>query len=104
MFDDLAFIEAGGSRKVPALKLYALSSCDHCKDGMKLLEDLDIRYRYIYVDLLPPESRIRIKKDISNRFQRNLIFPLLEMPGEEFLFGYEEGIWRGKIAAFSGRE
>lgn len=98
MFDDLAFIDAGTGGRAGALKLYALSACEHCRDGMKLLESRGFGYKYIYVDQLAPAERIRIKKDISQRFQRNLLFPLLELPGEEFLFGYDEAIWRHRLA------
>ncbi len=99
MWDDLTYEESpGGARTIP-LTVYALTSCAHCRDGMALLDSLGYGYRYIFVDRLPPEARIRIKKDIGATFHRNLLFPFLQLPGDEFLFGYEEAVWRGRLAA-----
>jgi hypothetical protein len=64
---------------------------------MQLLESLNLDYKYIYVDTLPPEIRIRIKKEIAAVFHRNLLFPMLELPENEFLFGYDEGIWKKRL-------
>ena len=97
MFDDLAFHTSREGEGLPALKLYALTSCDHCKEGMKFLDSLGMRYAYIYVDDLRPEDRIRIKKDVTRKYQRNLLFPLLELPGDVFLFGFEEDVWRRSL-------
>jgi len=99
MFDDLPF-QDGGKGKIPAeLKLYALSDCDHCRQGMTLLDDLGIPYRYLHVDLLPPETRIRMKKQLTYRYQTSLAFPMLELPGEDFIFGFEESAWKARLAA-----
>jgi glutaredoxin len=100
MFDDLAFIDTKEGHKSTPVKVYALSSCDHCKAGMNLIKSLALRYKYIYVDTLPPEFRIRIKKEIAAAFHRNLLFPMLELPENEFLFGYDEGIWRKRLEEF----
>ncbi len=104
MFDDLAYTESPGGAKPFPVKIYALTSCEHCRDGMALLDSLGLAYRYLYVDKLPPEDRIRIKKDIAGRFQRNLLFPFMELPGEEFLFGYDEGIWRNRLLLLAAAE
>ena len=97
MFEDLPFKAPRSGLASAELKVYALSDCEHCRQGMAFLEARGFPYRYIYVDLLPPESRIRIKKEITSRFQRNLAFPLLELPGDDFLFGFDESEWRLKL-------
>ena len=101
MFDDLAFLNAEEGHGVTLLKVFALSSCDHCKEAMNLISSLRLGYKYIYVDTLPPDQRIRIKKEIAAAFHRNLLFPMLELPMNEFLFGYDEGIWRKRLAEFA---
>ncbi|MBP7494233.1 MAG: glutaredoxin family protein [Spirochaetales bacterium] len=86
----------------PRAYLYALSDCNHCKDGMALLDSLRIPYRYVYVDTLPPEIRIQLKKEIAQRFYRNLYFPILEIPGKETLFGFEEKTWKQALKYLAG--
>ncbi len=99
MFDDLPFKGPGEGNKPAGLKLYALSDCGHCRQAMAFLDGLGIPYRYLHVDLLPPELRIMIKKQLSYRYQSNLVFPMLELPGEDFVFGFEESAWKPKLAA-----
>lgn len=86
----------------PQAYLYALSDCNHCKDGMAYLDSLHIPYRYVYVDTLPPEIRIQLKKEIAQRFYRNLYFPILEIPGKETLFGFEEKTWKQALKDLAG--
>ena len=38
------------------IRLYALSTCGHCKRVRELLKELGVSYRYIYADLLPDDE------------------------------------------------
>jgi len=38
------------------IRLYALSTCGHCKRVRELLKELGVAYRYIYADLLPDDE------------------------------------------------
>ncbi|MFQ3620545.1 MAG: glutaredoxin domain-containing protein [Spirochaetales bacterium] len=82
----------------PKVFLYALSDCEHCKAAKAFLNTHRIPYAYVYVDQLPPEIRIAFKKEITQKYYRNLLYPLLELPEGEFLFGFEEPIWREKLS------
>ncbi|MCX7787869.1 MAG: glutaredoxin family protein [Spirochaetes bacterium] len=92
------FKRSGSVKGDPRVYLYALSDCEHCKAGMAFLDSHGIPYRYVYVDELPPEVRIAFKKEVGKTFFRNLLFPMLELPNGELLFGFEEPIWKEKLA------
>jgi len=99
MFDDLPFNDPEKGSKPAELKLYTLSDCDHCRQAMAFLDGHGIPYRYLHVDRLRPELRIMIKKQLTYRYQSNLVFPMLELPGEDFIFGFEEGGWKRRLSS-----
>ncbi|GAB7078506.1 glutaredoxin family protein [Megalodesulfovibrio paquesii] len=41
----------------PKVMLYALSTCIHCKNAKKFLEDNGVEYDFIYVDKLEGDER-----------------------------------------------
>jgi len=101
MIDRAYFNRAGSEEGPPRVYLYALSDCEHCKSGMAFLDAHRIPYRCVYVDQLPSEVRIAFKKEVGQKFYRNLLFPMLELPEGELLFGFEEPIWREKLGLLS---
>ena len=98
MFDDLSYTEVAGDSADSGATIFALSSCEHCREAMAAFATRGLGYRYIYVDEQAPENRIRIKKELGNAYQRHLVFPILELPGgEEHIFGWDEGVWMGRL-------
>lgn len=72
--------------------LYALSTCGWCKKTRMLLEDLNVEYSYIYVDLLEGEEREEIIEQMKE-WNSQLSFPTLVINDEETIIGFdEEGI------------
>ncbi|OPY23557.1 MAG: Glutaredoxin [Methanobacterium sp. PtaU1.Bin242] len=72
--------------------LYALSTCGWCKKTRMLLEDLNVEYSYIYVDLLEGEEREEIVEQMKE-WNSQLSFPTLVINDEETIIGFdEEGI------------
>lgn len=45
--------------------LYTISTCSHCKSTKKLLNDLDVSYESVEVDLLKGEERQKVIEDIK---------------------------------------
>jgi glutaredoxin-like protein NrdH len=72
--------------------LYALSTCGWCKKTRSLLEDLDVEYDYIYVDLLEGDERSEIVEQVK-KWNSQLSFPTLVIDKEKTIVGFdEEGI------------
>ena len=44
------------------LIFYSLSTCGHCEVTKKMLDDLDLEYHPIVVDLLPPDEKDTLRK------------------------------------------
>ena len=50
---------------MPKVFLYALSTCIHCKNTKKFLEENNVAFEYIYVDTLQGEERKAVISDIK---------------------------------------
>lgn len=71
-----------------SIKIYTLSTCSHCKATKKLLNDLNIEYEFIDVDLLEGEERKAILEDVR-KLNPQCSFPTI-LIGGEVIVGYRE--------------
>lgn len=70
------------------VKLYALSTCGHCRNTKKLLDQLGIAYDKVDVDLTQGEERERLIEEVK-QYNPNLSFPTLII-GQKVFVGYRE--------------
>lgn len=72
--------------------LFALSTCQWCRKTRLLLEELEVDFSYIYVDLLEGEERSEIIEEVK-KYNPQLSFPTLIIDEEKTIVGFnEEGI------------
>ncbi|NYB27043.1 MAG: glutaredoxin family protein [Methanobacteriaceae archaeon] len=72
--------------------LFALSTCQWCRKTRLLLEELEVDFSYIYVDLLEGEERSEIIEEVK-KYNPQLSFPTLVLDDGEVIVGFnEEGI------------
>jgi len=70
------------------VKLYALSTCSHCKCTKQLLDDCGVKYDCTEVDKLPKEEMKAIMEEIRKINQR-CSFPTIVI-GDVVIVGYKE--------------
>jgi glutaredoxin len=70
------------------VKVYALSTCSHCKSTKKLLDECTVVYDVVDVDLLEGEARKAILEDVK-KFNPKCSFPTIII-GEKVIVGYKE--------------
>lgn len=93
MFDWIDFEIHDGSRQERDVKVLALSTCGFCKRGMEFLDSHNIKYQYLYVDLLPKEQRKRLSEEFKEKFKQRGLYPTLIVDDEEFQLGFIEKAW-----------
>lgn len=71
-----------------SVKLYALSTCSHCKTARKLLEECGCPFDAVEVDLLEKEERKTILSDLKD-INPKRSFPTLVI-GDRVIVGYKE--------------
>lgn len=81
------FEKVEGKKKNKQVVLYALSTCIWCKKIKKLLEELEVEYKYIYLDLVDDEQKYlsEIKK-----WNPDCSYPTLVIDNEKCIVGFQE--------------
>jgi len=72
----------------PPIKLYALSTCSHCKATKKLLNDCAVKYEVTDVDLLSGEERRTIVEEVK-KINERCSFPTIII-GDKVIIGHKE--------------
>ncbi len=68
--------------------LYALSTCVWCRRTKALLQELGVAYRYVDVDLVPPEEQEEVMAQVR-RWNPRENFPTLVIRNERVIIGYQ---------------
>ncbi|HUT82911.1 MAG TPA: glutaredoxin family protein [Candidatus Bathyarchaeia archaeon] len=95
MLEKLKFTKEQGEKNPCDIEVYALSTCGFCKRALEFLRTNKITFRYIYVDLQESDLRMKIKKELTDRFDERLGFPFAVINGgEKILVGFTEEKWK----------
>ncbi|MFH1057474.1 MAG: glutaredoxin family protein [Pseudomonadota bacterium] len=73
---------------MPPIKLYALSTCSHCRNAKKLLDEHQLAYDSVEVDLCPLDQREAVLDEVR-QYNPSLSFPTLVI-GDKVIVGYRE--------------
>lgn len=76
--------------------LFALSTCIWCKKTRTLLEDLDVDYNYIYVDLTSGDDRAEVVKKLQ-KYNDAVSFPTIVINNKDVIVGFEEDTIKSKL-------
>ncbi|GAB6037410.1 glutaredoxin family protein [Fundidesulfovibrio butyratiphilus] len=70
------------------VKLYALSTCIHCKNCKEYLDSKNLQYECIYVDQLTGDERNKLVEEIK-KINPTLSFPTV-LIGQEVVVGFDK--------------
>ena len=71
-----------------SVKLYALSTCGHCRKTKKLLDDNNVCYKCVDVDQTHGEEREAMVEEVK-KYNPRCTFPTL-IVGETVIVGFRE--------------
>jgi len=79
-------IKVSGKNNKHHVLVYAISTCGWCKRAKKFLNDNDVEYEYVDIDLCNDEDKEKIKNDIRTR-GGPLVYPTLIIDNKILLTG-----------------
>ena len=79
-------IKVPGKNNKHKVFMYAISTCSWCKRAKQFLNDNDVEYEYVDVDVCSWEDRNKIRQDIQSRGGR-LAYPTLIIDNKMLLTG-----------------
>ena len=71
------------------VKIYTLSTCSHCRDTKKFLNDCKVSYEYTDVDLLDSGDKAATLEEVK-RYNPKLTFPTIIINGDRIIIGFNE--------------
>jgi glutaredoxin len=87
---DITYMEGKepGMSPETEVKLYTLSTCSHCKAAKKFLNDCNVSYDFVDVDMLRGSERLAVLEQVRN------VNPLFSFPtiliGDRVIAGFDE--------------
>jgi glutaredoxin-like protein NrdH len=78
-----------GANNRHTVLMYAISTCGWCQRAKRLLQDHNVAYEYVDVDLGSNEDRREIMNDILQRGGR-LSYPTIIIDGRVLINGFQE--------------
>jgi glutaredoxin len=91
---NLPVVAKSGTRNDHEIMVYALSTCGFCKRALAFLDSHEFSYKYLYVDLIPIDSKNMIKQELKARFNENVAFPFAVVDDKKHLVGFIEADWK----------
>jgi len=70
------------------IKLYTISTCGHCKDTKRFLDDCNAQYEFTDLDLLDKEERQEILEELKQWNPRCSVPTILI--GDQVIVGFKE--------------
>ena len=70
------------------VRVFALSTCSHCKSTKKFLDECTVQYEFVDVDKLEGDERKAILADVKS-FNPRCSFPTIII-GDKVIVGYKE--------------
>ena len=77
-----------GTRDDHQVVLYALSTCVWCRRTRAFLEEQDVSFEYVYVDLLEEPER-ESAKDTVRRWNARISFPTVVIDDDKCIVGFK---------------
>lgn len=72
-----------------SVKIYTLSTCSHCKAAKKFLNDNNVTYQAIDIDLLQANERETILGEVV-QYNPKRSFPTIVIGGNKIIVGFKE--------------
>ncbi|MBN1178223.1 MAG: glutaredoxin family protein [Anaerolineae bacterium] len=76
-----------GSKNAHKVMLYAISTCGWCRRTRQFLEDQDVAFDYVYMDLIKGQER-EAALEVVRRWNPATSFPTLVVDDAQAVVGY----------------
>ena len=76
----------------PSVKMYTLSTCGHCRDAKKFLDNCGVKYEFQDVDTVSGEEQSELIDEVK-KFNPGCTFPTIII-GNKIIVGFREEVIR----------
>ncbi len=91
--DQVSYKTVEGNRQDHDVIVYALSTCAFCRRAIEYLKKHGVHFRYTYLDQIDVETKRAVKRELSERFDNIVVFPILVVDDQRAYSGFTETVW-----------
>ena len=91
--DRVTYIDVHGVRQDHEVLVYSLSTCAFCKRAIDYLASRDMHFQYVQLDTIDIELKRAIKRELAERFDNIVVFPILVIDDQRAYSGFIEATW-----------
>lgn len=88
--ETLEFTNEEGSNNAHQITIFALSTCGFCKACLKFLRENDVAFKYVYYDMLDPDTKEAVKGELTAKFNERIMFPFVIIDEEHVVVGFKD--------------
>ncbi len=85
----MQFSKVSGTKNQHKVILYALSTCVWCKMTKQFLNDNNVEYEYLDVDLLEETEKQKVKKELVEK-TKSMGFPMVMVDDKDVVTGFKK--------------
>ncbi len=98
LIETLQYTSEEGSKTGHDVVVFALSTCGFCKSCLQWLHDNNVKFKYIYYDLLDGNVKDAVKDELKTKYNERVMFPFVVVDGTQVVVGFKEDKLRELLA------
>lgn len=91
--DKVTYTNVEGSRADHEVVVYSLSTCAFCRRAIEYLKNADVQFRFSHLDQIDLETKRSVKRELAERFDNIVVFPILVVDDQRAYSGFTESVW-----------
>lgn len=91
--DKVNFKVVEGKKQDHDVIVYSLSTCAFCRRAIEYLKTRDVTFRYTHLDQIDVEIKRSVKRELAERFDNIVVFPILVVDDQKAYSGFTESVW-----------
>ena len=91
--DQVNYKTVTGTRQDHDVIVYSLSTCAFCRRAIEYLKSNGVQFRYAHLDQIDLETKRSVKRELSERFDNIVVFPILVVDDQRAYSGFTESVW-----------
>ncbi|HME54488.1 MAG TPA: glutaredoxin family protein [Candidatus Lokiarchaeia archaeon] len=95
--ETIEFTSEEGENNGHQVMIFALSTCGFCKACLRFLRENSVAFKYVYYDLLDPDTKDGVKKELTEKYKERIMFPFVIIDEENIVVGFKDDELKKKL-------
>ncbi len=91
--DKVKYKTVEGKRQDHDVTVFSLSTCAFCRRAIEFLKNNDVQFKFVHLDLIDVDTKRSVKRELSERFDNIVVFPILVVDDQKAYSGFTESVW-----------